>query len=425
MEFELAACSWASSTGREGSAGDVTRAMRLNPRASAKGIIAAAVAATALWAGPASAQVALKPDTPFILFWTPEQQSAGYRALETIYKSETIQSGSDVRELPKAAHEIAPTWTHDGRTWTVDEYMAAYRTSGVLVLKDGEIVLERYGMDRTPAERWTSFSVAKSVTSTLVGAAIKDGKIESLESNVADYIPELVGSAYDGVTVRQLLTMTSGVKWNEDYADPKSDVAQAGFADIEPGINPLLAYMRKLPRAAEPGTTFNYSTGETDMAGILVSNAVGMPLSQYLSEKIWRPYGMESDAYWQTDLAGRERAGCCISATLRDFARIGAFVMDGGKVGDERVVPDGWVEQATQKQVDNGYNGYGYFWWMRPDGGYDALGVYGQSITTFRSDRVVIVVNSAWPTAVGADLEAAAYAFQQALHEAANHTEGH
>lgn len=398
---------------------DGERADSLVPsRRPRKNIFAAVVAATAILAGPASAQLPLKPDTPNILFWTPEQQSSGYRSIETIYKSETIERGTEVHALPKADREIAPTWTHDGRTWTVEDYMAAHRVSGVMVLKDGKILLERYGMNRLPEERWTSFSMAKSVTSTLVGAAIRDGKIKSPEANVADYIPELVGSAYDGVTVRQLLTMTSGVKWSEDYTDPNSDVAQAGYTDIEPGTNPLLAYMRKLPRAAEPGTRFNYSTGETDMAGILVSNAVGKPLAQYLSEKIWKPYGMEADAYWATDMAGRERAGCCISATLRDFARIGMFVLDGGIAGGKPVLPDGWIEQATKKQIDFGDGGYGYFWWIRPDSGYAAVGVFGQAITVFPSDRIIVVINSAWPTAVGKELEAGAEAFQQAIREA-------
>jgi len=376
-------------------------------------------AACALAAAPASAQLLLKPGTPPIFVWTPEQQSAGYRSIETIYKSETIKRGPTVHALPKAKREITPTWTYAGRTWTVDQYMAAYRASGVLVLKDGKIVLERYAMGRTPEDRWTTFSVAKSVTSTLVGAAIQDGKIKDLDAQVADYIPELKGSAYDGVTVRQVLTMTSGVKWNEDYTDPKSDVAQAGFSDIEPGVNPLVAYMRSLPRAAQPGSKFNYNTGETDMAGILVANAVGKPLAQYLSEKLWVPYGMERDGIWATDLSGKERAGCCISMTLRDYGRVGQFILDGGVAAGKPVVPKGWVAEATRKQVENGYGGYGYFWWIRPDGGYDADGIFGQSISTFRTERLVIVINSAWPQATGDELYEARTAFLTAVRAAA------
>ena len=135
-------------------------------------------------------------------------------------------------------------------------------------------------LGRKPEDRWTSFSVAKSVTSTLVGAAIKDGKIRSLAAPVTDYIPELKGSGYDGVTVRQLLTMSSGVKWNEDYADPNSDVAKSTTMAMEPGVNPLVRYMSRLPRANTPGTKFNYNTGETDLVGVLVSKATGKTLSE-------------------------------------------------------------------------------------------------------------------------------------------------
>lgn len=382
-------------------------------------IIGTFAAAALGLAWPACAQLALKPGTPNIFNLTPEQQSVGYRSVERFFKSETIKGGSNVHPLPTAARQIAPAWTYAGRSWTVDDYMAAYRVSGVLVLKDGKIVLERYGMGRTPEDRWTSFSIAKSVTSTLVGAAIRDGKIKSLGALVVDYIPELKGSAYDGVTVRQLLTMTSGVKWNEDYSDPKSDVAQAGFTVPDPTVNPLVGYMRKLPRAAQPGTRFNYNTGETDLAGILVANAVGKPLARYLSEKIWIPYGMEHDGIWATDMSGKERAGCCISATLRDYGRIGMFVLDGGKAAGKPVVPDWWLAEATSKQVDNKRGGYGYFWWLRP-GGYDAIGIFGQSITTFPDDRVVIVINSAWPAAGGPELDAARTAFLNAAHAAAD-----
>ena len=374
---------------------------------------------------PCSAQVALNSDTPSILFWTPEQQSEGYRTIEKIYKVATVKHGSTVRPLPKASKQLSPTWSFGDRQWTVDSYMAANRTSGLLVLKDGKIVLERYGLGRTPKDRWTSFSVAKSLTSTLVGAAIQDGKIKGQDAKVTDYVPELKGSAYDGVTVRQLLMMSSGVKWNEDYTDPKSDVAQAGFTGSEPGMDPLVSYMRHLPRDATPGTKWHYDTGETDMVGIMVSNAVGEPLSQYLSEKVWIPYGMEQDAVWMVDASGKqERGGCCISMTLRDYARVGQFILDGGKTQGREVVPAWWVAQATTKQIDNGAGGYGYFWWIRDNGSYDAAGIFGQSITTFKDDRLVIVINSAWPLATSKEYSAARTALINALRDAARSNAG-
>lgn len=373
-----------------------------------------------LFALPGAAQVALKADTPSILFWTPEQQSTGYRTIEKLYKVVTVRHGAVVHPLPKAAKQLSPSWDYDGRKWNVADYMSANRTSGVLVLKDGKIVLERYGLGRTPKDRWTSFSVAKSLTSTLVGAAIQDGKIKGPDDKVTDYVPELKGSAYEGVTVKQLLMMSSGVKWNEDYTDPKSDVAQAGFTGSEPGMDPLVSYMRHLPRDAEPGTKWHYDTGETDMVGIMVANAVGEPLSKYLSEKVWTTYGMEQDAVWMVDSSGKqERGGCCISMTLRDYGRVGQFILDGGKAQGREVVPSWWVPQATSKEIDNGAGGYGYFWWIRGNGSYEAVGIFGQSITTFKDDRLVIVINSAWPVATGKEYSAARTAFVNAVREAA------
>ena len=187
------------------------------------------------------------------------------------------------------------------------------------------------------------------------------------------YIPELKGSAYDGVNVRHLLTMSSGVKWNEDYADPNSDVARAGAKILEPGVNPIVSYMKPLPRAnPRRAPSSHYNTGETDLVGILVSNAVGKSLSQYASEKLWQAYGMERDATWMLDPAGHERGGCCMSMTLGDYARVGQFMLDGGVARGQQVLPDGWIPQATTAQITNGAPpaGYGYFWWLGQGGPY-------------------------------------------------------
>jgi CubicO group peptidase (beta-lactamase class C family) len=378
-------------------------------------------AAAVLCAATASAQVPLKPEMPGLLRWTPEQQSEGYRSIETYYRTSTVARGDHVRPLAKADRTIEVAYSHDGRSFTVDEYMKAYNVSGVLALKDGKVLLERYGLGRKPDDRWISFSVTKSITSTLVGAAIQDGKIKSLDDAVTLYIPELKGSAYDGVTIRQLLTMSSGVKWNEDYTNNSSDVARAGAIMLDAGVNPIVSYMRRLPREKEPGSIFHYNTGETDLLGVLVSNAVGKSLSDYLSQKIWKAYGMERDAVWMVDVANHERGGCCMAMTLGDYARFGQFMLEGGKAGDRPVVPDGWVRQATTPQITNGAppGGYGYFWWIGSNNSYVAAGIFGQSITIFPDDRLVVVINSAWPTATGRELFLARNAFVNAVRAAA------
>jgi CubicO group peptidase (beta-lactamase class C family) len=376
---------------------------------------AALLLATAAAGAAASADPPIPPGGAAILTWTPEQQLWGYRHMERISPARVVARGPAVHPLPLAAARIDPTFTRDGETWDTARYMAAFRASGVLVLKDGKIVLERYGLGRGPNDRWTSFSIAKSVTSTLIGAAIKDGKIKSLDDPVTLYIPELKASAYEGVTVRDLITMTSGVKWNEDYTDLKSDVAKVGLSILEPGVNPVVSYMRRLPREAAPGTKFVYKTGETDLAGILLSNAVGEPLSTYLSDKIWRPYGMERDAVWVEDIAGHERGGCCLSMTLRDYGRFGQFMLDGGRIGERDVLPAGWVADATSAHVTQ--PPYGYFWWLVP-GGYEAEGIFGQTVSIFPADRVVVVINSAWPGAWPPEIDAMRMKYLDAIRAA-------
>jgi CubicO group peptidase (beta-lactamase class C family) len=379
------------------------------------------LAAALLAAGTANAQP-LKPGTPSILRWTLEQQTEWYPAIETVYRTATVKRGDTVRPLPKSERSLdALTWTHADRSWTVDDYMKAYNVSGVMVVKDGKVMLERYGLGRKPEDRWISFSVTKSITSTLVGGAIKDGKIRSVDDQATAYIPELKGSAYDGVTIRNLLTMSSGVKWNEDYTDPNADVARSGARILEPGVNPIVSYMKALPRANDPGTRFTYNTGETDLVGILVSNAVGKSLSQYASEKLWQAYGMERDATWIVDLAGHERGGCCMSMTVGDYARFGQFMLDGGVARGQKVLPDGWIHQATTAQIFNGAPpaGYGYFWWLGQGGPYQASGIFGQSIAVIPDERLVIVVNSAWPSATGRELFTARSAFHNAVRAAA------
>lgn len=372
---------------------------------------------------PAPAVEAAVEAPPSLLFMSAEQQAQIYPAIETVYPTDTIKHGAYVRPLPAAAAEINPSWDYGGKTWTVDDYMTANHVSGVLVLKDGKIALERYGLGRKPDQRWTSFSVAKSFTSTLVGIAIKDGKIKSLQEPITTYIPELKGSGYDGVTVGQLLTMSSGVRWAEDYGDPNSDVAKYAFAPEEkPGVSGIVTYMAKLPREVEPGTRFHYSTGETDLAGILLESAVGTSLSDYASRKLWQPIGMEQDGIWITGADGHERSGCCMSLTLRDYARFGQFMLEGGRAQGVELLPRNWVQEATTSRISigPGQPGYGYFWWMLDDGGYAAIGIFGQAITIYPKERLVIVSNAAWPTAETDDLYAAQAAFISATRKAAS-----
>jgi CubicO group peptidase (beta-lactamase class C family) len=354
-----------------------------------KRIVLGALSAALLSCAALAAEELPAPDK--FLFWTPAEQAVGYRSIENIFPTHTVKRSGPVRDLPLAGGKpFDVSYAFQDKSWDTAAFMKANDVSGLLVVKNGKIVLERYGLGRKPQDRWTSFSVAKSVTSTLIGAAIRDGAIAGLNAKVTTYIPELKGSAYDGVSVRDLLTMRSGAKWNEDYADPKSDVNSFS-------AEPIVAYMKRLERAHAPGTHFNYNTGETNLAGVLVMRATHKSLADYLSEKLWSKIGAEQDAVWMLNRQGDELGGCCISMTLRDYARFGLFVMEGG----HNVVPKRWVRQASAKQTasDFGGLGYGFFWWTHDDGTYEAIGIFGQSIFIAPKEHLVIVTNSAWPEA--------------------------
>jgi CubicO group peptidase (beta-lactamase class C family) len=209
------------------------------------------------------------------------------------------------------------------------------------------------------------------------------------------------GSAYDDVSIAQLLSMTSGVKWNEDYGDRNSDVARFNEHKPEPGVDATVSYMRTLPREAPAGSKWVYKTGETNLIGVLVSKATKKKLSDYLSEKIWTPIGMEQDASWLLGSTGHEISGCCLQASTRDYARFGVFILGGAQIGGKSILPDGWIAAATTKKADIGIagRGYGYQWWTNDDGSYAAQGIFGQGIFIDPKRKLVIASNSNWPSA--------------------------
>jgi len=325
------------------------------------------------------------------LFWTPEQQVAGYRNIDKIFPTRVITVGGNTLELPPRPINLGDLEIKtDDRTLTLDEYFLQQNVAGLLVIKDGRIVYERYGLGNTEDSLWVSFSVAKSVTSMLVGAAIQDGYIKSVDDKVTDYLPLLKNSAYDQSTIRNVLQMSSGVQWNEDYADPGSDVNGATWDTLG-----LYEYLRNKPRAAAPGEKFNYNTAETNLVGTLLRSAIGNNLATYLSAKIWKPFGMESTANWMlSEVNGGENGGCCINATLRDYGRLGLFALHNGQLADgTQVLPDGWMAESTTPSKGN--PGYGYFWWLYADGTYRASGIFGQAIYINPKENVVIAMHSA------------------------------
>jgi CubicO group peptidase (beta-lactamase class C family) len=305
----------------------------------------------------------------------------------------------EVLELPDGS-PIAAFSSGGAKEKALEDFIKEQKVAGFLVLHDGKIRMERYALGHSNTNLWTSLSVAKSVTSTLVGVAIKDGYIKSVDDHVTDYLPELKGSAFDSVKIRHLLTMTSGIKWNEGYTDPDSDIAGFDNYTTVDGMKAIVSYMRRLPAEAAPGKKFNYSTGETHLLGALISSATHQSLSQYLSSKIWGPFGMEQTATWKLDRTGQEKAGCCLQMRLRDFGRFGQFVLEDGYINGASIVPEDWFKEATRIQMPLWPGGgYGYGWWIFNGNSFEAFGIHGQMVYIDPSRKLVVAINSAWPEA--------------------------
>ena len=367
--------------------------------------------AGAPYVDPATDAAHFGPPARF-LFWTAEQKVAGFRNIASIFPTRTIRAGDEALPLPVAPGPLqAFTYRVDGNTFNLDDFMDRNHVVGLIAVKDGAIHLERYAAGNDEDSLWVSFSVAKSVVSMLVGAAIADGFIVSVDEPVTDYLPRLKGSAYDKTSIRDLLQMASGVAWDEDYADPDSDVH-----NLPPNLVDLYRMLSAKQRFAAAGKAFNYNTAETNLVGALVRAAIGNNLAAYLEHKLWMPFGMQADANWMTHgIGGGELGGCCISATLRDYARIGLFALADGVLADgTRVLPEGWMRSSTEPSPAS--PGYGYLWWLE-DGPYSALGIFGQTIYVDPARNVVIATHSAWPTAEGDALYEHRQAFVNALAE--------
>lgn len=379
-------------------------------------------------------QVHLPRGEDFLL-WPPCLQSYGYRIVDQLFATRTIRRGAAARALPRAREvDIRPAPGEPGQS--VEDFMDHNNVAGLLVIRHGSVVLERYGLGLQPHDRWSTMSTVKSMTATLVGAAVHDGAIRSLDDPVLRYLPQLAGSGYEHVTVRHLLTMSSGVQWSEVYTDKNSDVNRysKSLADKVPGG--VLRMLQKLPAAHAPGTVWSYNTGDTYLLGALLSAATGRTLADYMSEKIWQPCGMEFDAYYTLESdGGQEIGGSRAGMALRDIGRFALFVMEGGVVDGRRVLPPGWVDAAaapafaipepfrTAHGQALGLEAYGFSWWLRGDGAMMAMGHSGQRIYIHRGAGLVVVQLAVYPepryaSANEPDRDAALDRLIHALHQA-------
>jgi CubicO group peptidase (beta-lactamase class C family) len=363
-----------------------------------------------------------------MLTWDRQRRVIGFRNTYRLYQADVFHTlGGTPFPLPPAAASLpAVRYTMDGRSLGLQDYLRRQSVTGLLVLKDGRVAYEYYGSGNTDTTLWTSRSVAKSVVSILVGIAIREKFIASVSDPVTRYLPELKGSDWEGVTLRDLLQHVSGMAWNEHYADPNSDFAQLTRCEAAPDAYACVFQLirsRKRQPGVKPGELWSYNTGGAWLVGRVLEKATGMTLAHYLETRLWSRFAMEHDGVWEALVKDQvDMGGHGFNATLRDWGRFALFVANGGVLADgERLLPDDWLAQsvawtrATGSVTPATPDGqYGYQWWY---GGVDparrathdaaatsrqtfwAEGIYGQAIAIDPPQRLIMVQWSTWQQA--------------------------
>ena len=371
---------------------------------------------------------AVLPPPQDMLTWDQQSRVVGFRNGYRLYQGDVFHTlGAKPYPLPKASRVLPPLYySVDGHNYKVEDFLRRQSVTGLLILKNGQIAYEYYGSGNTDRTLWTSRSVAKSVVSVLVGIAIKEKFIGSVTDPVTRYLPELKDTAWEGVTLQDLLHHTSGVAWNENYADPKSDFAamtrcEAG-ADPYACLNTLVSSLQRRP-GVKSGEVWSYNTGGAWLVGRVLERATGMTIAHYLETRVWSRYAMQDDGVWHALVKGKvDMGGHGFNATLRDWGRFALFVAGAGKLpSGEVLLPADWLEQSTTWTRAKGSvtpttpdGKFGYQWWFNPvDPGqpdaatvnqtaqqtFWAEGIYGQALAIDPAEKLVMVQWSTWKEA--------------------------
>ncbi|MDF1782320.1 MAG: serine hydrolase [Alcanivoracaceae bacterium] len=340
---------------------------------------------------------------PKITFLWPGHVQENFRHLEHVFPVRTISRSSAPRPWELAPEKVSVQYQYDDENSTLDEFLQRSATTSFIVIHHGKIIDERYFGGYGGEDHATSFSVAKSYVSTLVGIALKEGLIRSLDDDITEYVPSLRESGFHGASIADVLQMSSGIDFSERYDDDSTDAFRI-FDQMylwRHGINDIA---EKFGSNAPAGQRFHYASINTQALGLLVSTVSGRPLGEYLQEKLWQPLGATHDASWMTDVHGDEVAFMGLNAIPRDFARLGLLYLHQGRVGTQQLLPEDWVKRATTPdkpwlqpgQIDHDW-GYQYQWWVPREGqgDYSAIGIWGQFIYVNPRADLVIVKTSA------------------------------
>ncbi|RKS87530.1 CubicO group peptidase (beta-lactamase class C family) [Orbus hercynius] len=367
------------------------------------------------------------PAVKDMLTWNQQDRVIGFRNDYRSYTGDVFKAGDQAKPIARAIQDLSTVVYHyDDKQYTLTDYIKRNDVTGMMVIKNGQIVWQYYGKGNNDTTLWTSRSVGKSVISTLVGIALKEGKIQSLDDLVIKYNPDVKGTAWENVTIRQLLQHTSGVEWGEDYTDPNSDFAKLTQCEATDQAYQCVNALVKSPERkayAKPGEAWSYSSGGAWLLGDTLEKATGESVAQYLQEKIWQPFGMVHDGVWHSYEKGQHDVGAHgFNAVLEDWGKFGLFIASDGTLPDgTKILPDHWVKEArTWNQAENSITpshpdgSYGYEWWnnripanltttnpnvLKSSDTLWALGIFGQMIMVNQVENLVIVQWSTWPKA--------------------------
>ncbi|WP_040850546.1 serine hydrolase domain-containing protein [Nitrospirillum viridazoti] len=324
-----------------------------------------------------------------------------FRDMDQLFTTRTVARSGPVWELPRSNHALDFTYSFKGQRYTADQFLERTYTNALLILKDGRIVSEVYRNNTDAATRLMGWSMTKSITSILIGCAVQEGRIKSLDDRITQYLPELKGGGYDGATIRQVLQMRSGVDYEEryDFANPGIAARNHELALVENVVR-FADAARTVKRAHAPGEVWQYKTLDTAVLGWLLERVSGgSTIAAYAAQRLWEPLGAERDGFFIMDGqpgVGREFNGAGFNATPRDYARIGLMMLQDGQANGHQIVPAAWVQESTKATGGPG-PGYGYQWWIPNDHAFQAIGLQGQYIFVDRATRTVVVKLSYFP----------------------------
>jgi CubicO group peptidase (beta-lactamase class C family) len=345
-----------------------------------------------------------------------------FRSMDSLFTTRTVAHGGPVWTLPRNDQPLAFSYTWKGQSLPAEAFLERTYTNAMLVMKDGHIVSEVYRNNSSEHSRFIGWSMTKSVTSVLIGCALAQGRIDSLDTPISHYLPELKGGGYDGVSIRHVMQMRSGVDYEERYDfDHPGTAASNHISSLVRNVTRFADIARTLPRIHPPGTFFQYKTIDTAVLGWLIERVTQGSVAAYTAQCLWEPLGAEADGFYIMDGVpgvGREFSGAGFNATLRDFGRFGQMVLDGGVANGRRIVSADWIRQSTQPNgpEDTQRGGYGLQWWtMGGSDAFAAIGLQGQYVYIDPATRTVVVKLSYFPPGDNTALDAETRAFMAAV----------